>query len=262
MNMNITGFRLPRGFAIRFIAVVLAAIGLGFFYWTSQTKVPEIESQISSKQSEIDINKQIENNLATLYQNMDFYLAETERLKTETEDLLTEFPTFMYLEDKILYADELLKTDLKDCNMSQFSYGQSNYVMNASYSDEKTMELYSVGFSGKYNDLTYVQVKELLDYGLTSPQRFVINSITMAYNEKTGYISGDFSFNTYFISGQQERAYEFPEEVIYGLGNSNRIDDLFGARKTPMNSSNAVEEDVVDNTTETQDQITETILEP
>jgi hypothetical protein len=61
-----------------------------------------------------------------------------------------------------------------------------------------------------------------------------MNTITMSYNEKSGYISGDFSFMTYFIPGQST-PYEFPQSVIDGLGNSDRVDDLFGARKTPAN---------------------------
>jgi hypothetical protein len=94
------------------------------------------------------------------------------------------------------------------------------------------MELYSVTLGGRYVDLTYKQIKEILDYGLTAPQRFVIKSVSMTYNEKSGYINGDIAFATYFIPGQTE-PYVFPQEVIDGLGGSDRIDDLFGARQDP-----------------------------
>ena len=86
MNLNLSEFRLPRGFGVRLIAVILAIVGLGFFYWTSQTKVPEIETQISLKNSEIQTLEQTARNLETLYKNMDFYLEETDRLKIETDD--------------------------------------------------------------------------------------------------------------------------------------------------------------------------------
>jgi hypothetical protein len=164
---------------------------------------------------------------------MQYYLDETARLYQETEDILTEFPTFMYLEDKILYADTLLKTDLAGYHMEEFSYGQSNFITNVAYGpNSNPMELYSVKLSGKYRDLTYTQVKELLNYGKIAPQRFVISNLTMSYSSDSGYISGEFAFSTYFIPGQST-PYEFPEEVIIGLGNSNRVDDLFGAMTVP-----------------------------
>jgi hypothetical protein len=84
--------------------------------------------------------------------------------------------------------------------------------------------------SGKYQDLTYAKVKDLLQYGLDSPQRFVLSNLTVSYNEDSGYLNGEFNFNTYFIPGQPE-PYEFPPYVIEGLGGSNRVDNLFGARK-------------------------------
>jgi hypothetical protein len=144
----------------------------------------------------------------------------------------------MYLEDKILYADTLLKTDLKGYNLSNFAYGQSTYVMSVNYgigdsASSNLLELYSVNLEGAYADLTYVQIKEILDYALVAPQRFVIGEITASYNEKTGYLTGELSFKTYFVPGQPT-PYEFPPYVIDGLGDTTRIDDLFGARRDPI----------------------------
>lgn len=235
MNLSNINFQIPKiKISIRAIAVIIGVLGLVFLYWTTQTKIPEIETETARLETANRSLEQTEQNLAKLYNNMDFYLNETKRLNEETEVVLTEFPTFMYLEDKILYAYNLLNTDLKGYNMSNFSYGPSAYMMNVMYgTNENMLELYKVTLSGRYTDLTYSQVKEVLDYGLGSSQRFVINNLTMLYNDQTGYISGQFSFTTYFIPGQST-PYEFPQEVIDGLGNSDRIDDLFGARKDPV----------------------------
>lgn len=235
MDLSVLNTQIPKiRVSLRVIAGIIAAIGIAFFWWVSNTKVPELDSKTNSYISQNKSLEETEKNLSALYAEMDFYLDETERLYKETEEVLKEFPTFMYLEDKILYADTLLKGDLNGYNLAQFTYGQSNYVMNVSYGvDQSQLELYSVALTGRFVDLTYTQIKDLLNYGLNAPQRFVMNTITMGYNEESGYISGDFSFMTYFIPGQTE-PYEFPESVIQGLGNSNRIDDLFGARKTPV----------------------------
>ena len=145
-------------------------------------KVPEIEASTAKLESENKKLSKTENDLTTLYNNMPFYLEEIDRLNDETESILNEFPSFMYLEDKILYASTLLSTDLKQYNLSSFSYGSSNYVMSVSYGTEGakkgTLELYSVNLNGRYSNLTYKQVKGLLDYGLTSDQRFVVKNIT------------------------------------------------------------------------------------
>lgn len=220
--------------SIRVIAVLIALAGLLFFLHMNNSVIPEIDAKTTKLSNNIKSLESVERNLSLLYNDMTFYLDETDRLYKETEEILTEFPTFMYLEDKILYADTLLKTDLSGYNINKFSYGQSNYMMNVAYGvdGQSTMELYSVGLTASYTNLTYAQVKELLNYGLTAPQRFVLSGITVGYSEKSGYLSGEFSFSTYFIPGQAT-PYEFPEDVINGLGNSDRIDDLFGSRKNP-----------------------------
>jgi hypothetical protein len=223
--------------SVRVIAVLIGILGVLFYFWSTGTKAPEIESKTHKLNVSNQSDAVIEKNLAMLNADKQFYLDETDRLFDETEQILTEFPTFMYLEDKILYADTLLKTDLNGYNLAEFSYGQSNYIMNVYYGvdDEEQnnmLELYSVSLSGKYTDLTYKQIKEILDYGLTSTQRFVVSNMTMGYNEESGYITGEFSFTTYFIPGQST-PYEFPESVVDGLGESDRIDNLFGARLEP-----------------------------
>ena len=233
--MNLSKVQIPKiKISIRVVAVIIGILGIWLLYWATNTKIPEIEAKTKKIQTENKTLTQTEKNLMTLYENMEHYLSETERLHEETEIILLEFPTFMYLEDKILYADTLVKTDLKEYNLYQFSYGQSRYIASVSYGSESLpLELYSVSLSGKFDELTYTQVKEILDYGLTAPQRFVIESMNMAYNQKTGYLSGQFSFKTFFIPGQST-PYQFPQEVIDNLGDSDRIDDLFGAQNYPV----------------------------
>lgn len=231
MDLNMQ-LEMPKRIPMKLIAGLIALAAIGFFFFMNSKTIPDIEKEISRITTENESLKIKENNLATLYNSMEYYLDETDRLYRETEEILTEFPTFMYLEDKILYADTLLKeTELRFYNLSEFEYGQSKYVMNATYgTDEKMLELYSVSLTSKYVDITYAEVKKILDFGLSAEQRFVVDQISVAYDEKSGYVSGELAFTTYFVPGQST-PYEFPPEVIEGLGNSNRIDDLFGARQ-------------------------------
>jgi hypothetical protein len=229
--MDFSNIQIPRiKISIRVIAVFIALIGFAFLYWISNNVLPEIKSETASLTSSNTSLTQTEINLSTLYNNMTFYLQETERLNKETDEILSVFPSFMYLEDKILYADTLLKTDFAKYNISDFTYGQSNYVTSVTHGDNQMLELYSVGMNCRYTDLSYMAVKNLLDYGLSSSQRFVITNFTISFNEQSGYLNGDIAFKTYFMPGQ-EKPYEFPDEVVVGFGDSNRVNNLFGSRQ-------------------------------
>ena len=224
-NLPIPKIKIPT----RVIAIFVALIGLAIIYWTAEVRVPEIEAETAKLESQTASLEQTERNLNKLYQNMDFYGNETQRLNKETEEILSVFPTFMHLEDKILYADELVSNDLADYNVRKLTYGSSSYKMSVTYDSDssKTLDLYSIGLSGSYDDLTYQKIKELIDFGLTADQRFVLNSISINLNEKTGKLSGQFSFSTYFIPGQ-ETPYEFPQDILDSLGSGDRVGNLFG----------------------------------
>jgi hypothetical protein len=229
---GLSNIQIPKiKLSIRVLGVVLAIIAVMIYWYASNNVIPEIEAKTTKLQNEIASLDATDKQLTDLYENMNFYLDETSRLDVETEKILEEFPTFMFLEDKILYADTLLKTDLAGYNIYEFSYGESNYKMSVVFgTEEKTLELYEVSLNASFSNLTYMQIKNLLDYGLDSNQRFVMSNMSMGYNEENGYISGDFSFYTYFIPGQST-PYEFPQSVIEGLGNSDRVDNLFGSRQ-------------------------------
>ena len=226
--------QLPRiKLSVRIVSVIAGLLGLLILIYSSKTLMPRFEEKLSSIEAETEQLKVQEQQLTELYENMEFYTAETERLNKDTQDTLNKFPSFLYLEDKILYAHNLLTNELNGFSLQDMSYGDSQFVMNTEYGEGKTMELYSVSLSAKYSAMTYKQMKDLLNYGLKSSQRFVIDSFNAAYNEDTGYLSGQFTFSTYFIAGQQNKPYKFPDEVESGLGTSNREDDLFGTRTNP-----------------------------
>ena len=228
--MNLSNLPIPKiKIPTRVIAFIVALIGAAFIYWTMEVRVPAIDAETSKLNNEIASLVQTESNLNKLYQNMEFYGAETLRLNAETEGILSVFPSFMHLEDKILYADKMMATDLFEYNVTKMSYGASSYKMSVSYNQESnaTLDLYSIAMNGAYADLSYAKIKELIAYGVQAEQRFVLDSITINFDEKTGKLSGQFSFTTYFIPGQ-ETPYEFPQDILDSLGSGDRVGNLFG----------------------------------
>ena len=216
---------------IRIVAVVLAIVGLGFGYWAKQSKAQEIEKETTKYVTQNKELKEREQNLMDLYNNKDLYEEKKAAFDKETEALLSQFPTYMYIEDKILYADTLQKEDLSKYNLSEIGYGESEFIMNTTYGDDQPLELYKVTLTARFDDLSYLSLRTLMDYGLNSEQRFVVENVQASFSAATGFLTGQISFSTYFIPGQTE-PYEFPQTVINDLGQFRRTDDLFGTFKT------------------------------
>ena len=133
-------------FSLRWIGILLIAGAIGLTFFVLGQKVPEIDSKISAVKAETDSLKQTEDNLSNLLANMEKYRLETQQKEELTEEILDEFPTFMYLEDKILFVDNLLndKNGLGNYTIEDFNYGSSNYVTSVQVSENVTLELYSV----------------------------------------------------------------------------------------------------------------------
>lgn len=215
----------------KFIGIAFAAIG-GFvgFYFLPQ-KAADKEAETNSLVAQSKELKAVEDNLVNLQNNAAQFAADTEAFNKESAEILTAFPTFMFLEDKILYADGVQKEEMPEYNLQEFRYGSSEYVMSTSYSEDSLMELYSVSCAASFTDLTYPQLKELINFGKSdrTSQRFVLKAIEARFDEETGFLRGEFTYYTYFIAGQ-EKPYIFDPEILELIGEDRRIDDLFGAR--------------------------------
>ena len=215
----------------KFIGIACAALGgmVGFYLLPNNAK--EVQAKTNSIVSENKQLKETESNLVSLQNNSAQYEADTATYKQEAAKILEEFPTFMFLEDKVLYADHMQKEEMGQFNLSEFSYGKSDYVMSTSYDETSLMELYRVACNADFNNLTYPAIKELINFGQTEnvSQRFVLNRLEVRFDEETGYLRGTFSFYTYFIAGQED-PYVFDPKILELIGEDRRIDDLFGAR--------------------------------
>lgn len=223
-------------FPKKVIGIIFGAMGLGYCYYAMQEQAATLKSQTMSIQNHISELKDTESKLTALSNNQAKYKEDTIALTEEAEQILNEFPTFMFLEDKILYADYLQNEELREYNVEETAYGDSKFVMSASYDESSLLELYSIGYSSKYNGLNYPKVKELIQHGLRDNlrNRFVLNAISISYSEETGRLNGEMSYSTYFIAGQND-PYEFSPELIKELTFRNPSDkknplDLFGAR--------------------------------
>ena len=151
--MNLNNFHLPKiKISMRIIAVLIVIATIILFFYITKSVIPEVDKETQRLAA---LNTELDSKLSKLQEladNRDFYIEETERLSLECEEILSHFPTFMYLEDKILYVDTLLKTDLSGYGIDNVTYGQSNFELSTQYykvneSTPTTVELYSVSLA-------------------------------------------------------------------------------------------------------------------
>ena len=220
----------------KIFGICFAAIGAIVGFYMLPNKATEKETETNKLMSATKELEEKEKQLVDLQMRQTEFEEMTAEYDAEAKRILEEFPVFMFLEDKVLYADEMTKREMAEFHLTEFAYGKSDYVMSTSYSEDSLMELYEVICSGEFAGLTYEQVKELILFGQSdkSSQRFVLSNLEVVFDEETGYIMGEFRYSTYFVSGQRDRVYQFSPVVLEMLGTERRIDDLFGARTAPM----------------------------
>lgn len=229
---DLKGMSLPKiKVSSRVVSIIVIILSALVFYWMYSTKLPEIKNETEKIKSENIPLAATEKNLNEMYANMVFYQNETTRCNNEYENAISQFPPYMYLEDKVHFVNQLRNGDFSGYGaLDELTYGESSFVSSGAgesgevVSEEggSQLELYAVPISGKFVNISYVNLKRFMTYGLTSNRRFVLENITIHQNEDTAELTCDFTFKTFFLSGQ-DRPYEYSGSS----GNSGNVDNSF-----------------------------------
>ena len=229
---DLKGMSLPKvKVSSRVISIIVIILSALVFYWMYSTKLPEIKNETEKIKNENIPLAATEQNLNKMYANMVFYQNETTRCNNEYENAISQFPPYMYLEDKVHFVNQLRNGDFSGYgSLDELTYGESAYVSSGAGEGEDVatdegssqLELYAVPISGKFVNISYSNLKRFMTYGLTSNRRFVLENITIHQNEDTAELTCDFTFKTFFLSGQ-DRPYEYSGNS----GNSGNVDNSF-----------------------------------
>lgn len=229
---DLKGMSLPKiKVSSRVVSIIVIILSALVFYWMYSTKLPEIKNETEKIKSENIPLAATEQNLNKMYANMVFYQNETTRCNNEYENAISQFPPYMYLEDKVHFVNQLRNGDFSGYGaLDELTYGESSFVSSGAgeggevVSEEggSQLELYAVPISGKFVNISYSNLKRFMTYGLTSNRRFVLEDITIHQNEDTAELTCDFTFKTFFLSGQ-DRPYEYSGSS----GNSGNVDNSF-----------------------------------
>ena len=207
------------------VLLIVAVIVLPYIFYSKNTRAEteEIKGEIISLEERL-------NTLREMNKNRDFYVAETERMKKERDELIASFPAeidpenftmfLQYLEvNSIVQAEEnmLALEEDDDDETPRFgysgidgdstvligtvSYGENDYIQ---ISDEESDELLmgvinesDIGFACHYDGLRYI-----LDYILNYEDPMIYNEVVLDYNDERAEINGEMKISQYAISGQ------------------------------------------------------------
>ncbi|MCR4691506.1 MAG: hypothetical protein K5739_09195 [Lachnospiraceae bacterium] len=203
--------------------------------------------------------------LKDLADHKEQYLADTEAMKQENDEIIAQFPADVKNEDEILYADQTEKSYL--ASITAIAMPGSNVIEVAQPEPEATEEseevteeataeegevvedtateaapstpsimLYQTPVTVTINS-TYSQMKEIVD-AITADKsnKKSIDMLTMNFDEDTGDLTGAISYSMYSLSGT-DKTYTSPSLPGVGTG----TDDLFNTaeRKQKIAAENA-----------------------
>ncbi len=207
------------------VLLIIAVIALPYVLYTKGLRE---ETEII-KGDNITLQSRLEE-LQEMNKNRDFYVAETERMKKERDDLIASFPaeidqenTTMFLhyleynsmikavEQMTAYAedeeDEMPRFgyDGIDGNttvlVSDVGYGKNDYI---AISDENSEE----GLNGVINDTSitmacyYEGLKYLLQYIMDYEDPMIYRKLSIDFTDSSGQIDIDMLLEQYAIAGQ------------------------------------------------------------
>nr|MCR5655175.1 hypothetical protein [Lachnospiraceae bacterium] len=223
------------------LAGILLAVASYFFIYSSFTeKKAVLDGENAALQAEVD-------ELQKLADNEQFYIEETERMDTEIQEVIAQFPAEVRAEDMVLYAIKLENNN--DIWVNSLSIDETTEVpvlMAAPVTNDapvegdaiddtaeapaveeaevpaddtaaapapaaglsSTVRLYSSPFTVNYK-VTYRSIKDILSDIVNADERMNIQLVDLAYDADTGCLVGDVGATMYTMPGTG-KSYEVP----------------------------------------------------
>jgi Tfp pilus assembly protein PilO len=190
----------------RLLFIVLAMAILAASYFFGFTKLMDQAKAIESS------NTQDEATVATLQDMVNRQAetqAETEGFKKSIKEIIAKYPVKIP-QEKAIYLIQSMQ-DQVGIYVSSISFSMSNLVMN--FSGEGAPSGRSADLGIAYT-CTYPQFKEMLKYVSEFPDRTTMPSVSAAFDQATGLITGNLVYKMYYLTNTEKEYEEFPETGI------------------------------------------------
>lgn len=233
---------------IGLFGIALVVLAYVLVYMPLNEKKATLEAENSTLSQEVAY-------LQTLMDNKEQYIADTERMNAEMEEIKAQFPAEIYPEDELYYAynsetefdvlskgmampeptevtvaapvSEVSQTEVVDDGTEAVEGEESAEAVEEvaaapTESASSTIKLYKAPVTFNFQ-ITYSAVKDWVKAILEDDEnKKEIETLSLTFDEKTGNLNGSMVVNMYSLTGT-ERTYEAPNIPGIGVG----TDDLF-----------------------------------
>lgn len=206
---------------IMLVGILLAVIAYFVIYQNFTEKRDAIAAENAALEVEVG-------ELQKLADNKEFYLAETDRMNTEMNDIMANYPGEVRNEEMILYAAGLETTNsiwvnsivMEPSAMVQTAQAAQPAAQPADATQDATQDAAAVSgeatpvatglketvflYASPYElgfKTTYRSIKDIINAVVTNDERMNISSLSLAYDNETGCLAGSLAMNIYTMSG-------------------------------------------------------------
>lgn len=245
-------------------AILIGLLGVALFFVGYYVFMTYGDKKEIIEQENVVLSQEVEY-LQTLMDNKDEYLAKTESMSLEIEEIKGKFPASIYPEDEIYYTYtsenvfDVYATRLTMPSAEMIAVAQATTpVAEPEAVDDGTEPVEGEGESAEGTavdtastvtsaassitlykstasyemEVTYKGIKEWVKSIVEDmDNKKSISNLSLTYNKKTGNLDGKMDVNMFALTGT-ERTYESPSIPGIGIG----TDDLFKASDT-LNTS-------------------------
>lgn len=198
--------------------ILIAFCSYQFIFLKYQNKTEALEAENDTLQATVT-------ELEDLEARQDQYLADTETMKNECNDVIQEFASGLITEDEIMYTYNMEQVVQNDVAVPSLTVGEPSQIQ---YSGSLTVGEYelqdegismfdsasSLSFTTSYNGL-----KSLVKYIYSMPGRKSVDSISLSPSAD-GYLTGSMTLDYYYLTGT-EKAYIPMDIPSVTLGKDN-----------------------------------------
>jgi hypothetical protein len=222
----------------RNLLIVLLGVLLlvGSFFGIYRPKISENQTISAENQT---LSARLDE-LNGLIEQQSFYEEEITRVQNGIKQELSGFPSALLYENGIM--DVVSLEHFTNSEISSLTVGEPEYVSvngdaaagssdsaedgetaAASSAAANQYSLYEISTSINYSS-TYSQAKSLIDQIVQSQDKQCIRSFSATYDASTGLLTGVIEFDSYFIDGQEQKAY-VPADIP---SMTHGVDNIFG----------------------------------
>jgi len=206
---------------MRMLFMLLGAVFLlvGYFavYHPYMEKADAVQADIDELQPKLDT-------LRDYFQNIDAYQAGIKETKRTVQTEMEHYSTDIRPENMILYAKSI-ETNF-GVDVTGISFDDPISVLEFQGVEEQdgaysVRDLTAFQRSMTINcNLSYQQMKDMIDYINTTEQRTSLDSINITYDAESGELTGDATLKQYFVTGKGDKyiAADVPDMEL-GKGN-------------------------------------------